>query len=30
MSSDPPQEPSPQDEPSSIRLTLAYDEAASA
>ena len=27
MSSDPPQEPSPQDEPSSIRLTLAYDEA---
>ena len=27
MSSDPPQEPSPQDEPRSIRLTLAYDEA---
>ena len=27
MSSDTPQEPSPQDEPRSIRLTLAYDEA---
>jgi hypothetical protein len=26
MSSDPPQEPDPQDEPRSIRLTLAYDE----
>jgi hypothetical protein len=27
MSSDTPQEPSPQDEPRSVRLTLAYDEA---